>query len=252
MKKSLSLDTVFADRPFHERFDLARNAGFDQVEFGAWTDLDISLIAEKLRANRLRLAAMAGAHGHSFAEPARREDFLEYLSQSIAVAKCFGCRNLLIPSLGDSALPGCRVGDYTCIAAATRTLFEGAAKADRAGMTLHLQPIGNGTAKSLIRSAQSAAEVVKTIKSPAIRLLFPLSPVQGANGDALATLRGYRDLIGYVHVDFGHDQGDGNGMADPAGLGAYLSAELDYDGVVGFTCRAAGNAESCLDWIRKF
>lgn len=250
IQKSLSLDALFAELPFYQRFDAVRAAGFDQVEIGAWTELELSTVSEKLAANRLRLSALVGANRLSFAQQAERDDFLEHLSQSIAVAKSFDCRNLILAQSGGSGLPGCAENDYTCAAAAFRTLLDASDKAARAGVTLHLKSIGDGTPGGVVAATQAAGDVVRMVNSPSLRLLYVAPPAQMTRQNIPDAIHRHRDVIGYVHVcgEVGMEE---EGTASHAGgHGRVLSDVMGYDGVVGFACR--GENDACIDWIRSF
>ena len=98
MDKAVSIQSMFTDAPFYERFGRAGRAGFTHVEFGKWTELDLSRVREELSASGVRLYAMTGADSFALTDPAIRKEFHEYLSQSIAVAKVIGCGNLIIRS----------------------------------------------------------------------------------------------------------------------------------------------------------
>lgn len=254
MKKSLSIQTMFEDRPFYERFALARSAGFDFVEFGDWTDLDFTRVTDELRANGLRLGSIAGSLEHALDDPDRREDFLEFLSQSIAVAKSFACGNLIIEPGGDPL--ACRTdgGDFTRIAAVTRALIDAAEKARRAGVTLMLKPISTRrNPRALIHTTAAAVEVVKVVNSPDLRLLYDVTQMQAMEGDIIATIRKYRDLIGYVQIgDDCHAADLEDGEINLRHFLRVLIDELGYNGIVGFLCRGGSGEENGLERLRTF
>ena len=245
---------MFADRPFYERFALARAAGFDFVEFGDWTDLDFTRVTAELRANDLRLASIAGSLGHALDDPDRREDFLEFLSQSIAVAKNFACGNLIIEAGGDSLLYRETGGDFARIAAITRALMDAAEKARRSGVTLLLKP--SDTHKdphAILHTTSAAVEVVKVVNSPDLRLVYDVTQMQAMEGDIIATIRKYRDLIGYVQI------GDDSYAADlensEINIRLFLEVllgELGYKGIVGFLCGGGAEDATCLDILGTF
>ena len=41
MIRSVCIETIFTEVPFEERFELAKQSGFDYVEFWSWKDKDI-------------------------------------------------------------------------------------------------------------------------------------------------------------------------------------------------------------------
>lgn len=254
MKKSLSIETMFNAVPFYERFAKAREAGFEYVEFDGWTELDFTRVSEQLSRHELKLASISGARNHSLLVPEQREDFLEYLSQTIAVAKTFKCVNIVIASdaeVRDSVrLEPDAKSEFTRIAAATRAFMDASQLAAKAGMTLLLKSFGEMPASGRLRSLPSAGDVVRVVNSPALRLLYEVPRGEEFDAEALAALGKYRDVISYVHVcdSPGHD-GSGNGLA---GIRAALTKELAYTGFVGFKFRTNGDEATRLEEIRNF
>ncbi len=246
MKKSLSVETMFDDVPFYDRFAKVREAGFDWVEFSAWTSLEFSRITDALGENHLRLASIAGTEGQSPANPDQRDEFLEFLSQSIAVAKSFNCTNLIIET-GAKGISGRLAAasreDFAKASAATRTLDDAARKAKRAGVTLYLKPVRDGKTRTLgLDTIPSSGEVVRMVDSPALRLLMDAGTADMVGG-ADGALQRYGDLIGYIHI------GDRAVPSLPA-IRQTLTA-TGFDGFVGFSARAE-TGDPLLEQIKLF
>ncbi|MDR1745531.1 MAG: hypothetical protein LBS30_07250 [Planctomycetota bacterium] len=233
MKKSLCIETMFGDAPFAERFAKTRAAGFDFVEFSDWTNLDITRAGELLLENRLALTSISGARNHFLDDPDQREDFLEFLSQSIAVAKSFACSNIVVACESGS---GGRAPIIDALTAASR-------KTARAGMTLLVRPDTAGSGDRAC-GPQSIGDAVNALSSPSLRLLYETRRDGDADETALDTLRKYRDVVAYIRV-----------CGDPdtySRLRRALTEELDYNGVVGFRIDTVGREERCLEAIRNF
>jgi hydroxypyruvate isomerase len=255
MKKSLSIETMFTDVPFYDRFAKVRAAGFDYIEFEGWTELVFSRVTELLNRHGLGLASISGARPHALLDPARHEDFLEFLSQTIAVAKCLSCTNIIIASESDvldSVVPG-KDGkcDFAAIAAAIRTLTEASAKAVKAGITLLVASSGESPANSLPCHVPSAGDVVKLVSSPALRLLHEVKRGERLDAGPAAALRKYRDVIQYVQVTDAPDspRPAATSLAD---IGAALTRDLGYAGIVGFKLHPNGDEAQRLEEIRRF
>ncbi len=255
MEKALSLQSMFTDVPFYERFGKARPAGFHLVELGGWTELDLSRVREELSARGLRLYAMTGADRFSLTDPAVREAFHEYLSQSIAVAKSFGCGNLIVRPEGGSfgsapaqASPA-DSADFTGRAAAVQTLMEAAGKAERAGVRLLLKPgPASGCAGQYLRTNSSAGSLVKVVNSPALRLLYMIDPARGMEDGAAATFAKYRNQVGHVHVGDGEERTEGAAFLTERlrSIERVLENDFQYGGAIGFDFRAGANEAACL------
>lgn len=256
MKKAVSIATLFTDVPFYDRFARAKAAGFDQVEIGGWTNLDLTRVADELQTNALSLAGLAGAESHALTNPEEREDFLEYLSQSIAVAKSFDCKDLILTSCEDAKtmpLDRSRQSDFTKIAAATRALMDAADKAHRAGVVLHVKPQAIPAAPGeFLETIQSVGEVVKVVNNPALQLLFPLGPVQALQNEVLDNLRRYRSHIGYIHLGSEQPALPPGGAADLPLVSRVLRDELAFRGVVCFVSRTGVSVDGDLAAWRDF
>ncbi len=253
MEIAVSLHDLFTASPFYDRFAKARQAGFSLVEIGDWTKLDLSRVTEELGRHSLRLSAMTGAGRFSLTDPDACEPFLEYLSQSIAVAKSFDCRKLVIQSADSgsaisvpktAAVPESDAdffggADFLGRAAAMHTLTRAAEKAARAGVTLFLKPAFlSGESFSYLHTNSSAGSLVRAVDSPALRLLFTFSLTHPIEDSVAATFGRYKDYIGYVHI----------GEANLWVIRAVLDEGLRYDGTVGLL-HQGGMDEA--DWLRE-
>lgn len=258
MKKSLSIETMFGDVSFYDRFARVRAAGFDCVELEDWTELDITRVRRELSDHRLILTGISGARNHSLANPAHREDFLEFLSQTIAVARNFGCANIVIASEAEvsaSARFGVdRKDDFDKMTAITRALMEAAQKAAKAGMTLLIRPFGQkASAARNAGSAPSAADVVRVINSPALRLLYEVRVDETEDGMMAEGMRKYRDLVEYVRVVDSEKRSGSEGCGESfSRIRKALDAELAYNGVVCFEMRSGSGEKDCIEEIRAF
>lgn len=257
MKKSISIETMFREVPFYQRFAKVKEAGFDYVEFGVWANLDITRVMNLIKEHGLKVAAISGDRDYSPIVPDAREDFLEYLSQSLAVAKTFNCKHLVIHSnpIGESgamSLAGAANSDFTKVAAATRALMDAAQKAERAGRVLLLKPVSTYKYPgSFMHNTATAGAVVRVVNSPHLKLLYDVSQMQLMEGNILNTLAAYRDCIGYVHLS-GSLEYDGLREVNIPSFKKMLVEELGYDGIVGFELQSEGNNEACINAIRDF
>lgn len=248
MEIAAPLQTMFTDAPFYERFGKAGRAGFTLVEIGDWTRLDLSRVTEELSRHSLRLAAMTGADAFSLIDPAAHGEFLEYLSQSLAVAKSFGCERLIVQSADRGTEPAeppaspAESADFTGRAAAAQALMDAADKAARAGVTLLLKAApATGQSFSYLHTNSSAGSLVKVINSPALRLLFTFSLSRPIEDAAVSTFRKYQEYVGHVHV----------GEANLRVIGSVLADGFGYDGTVGLMVSTKGEEEKRIEEIRS-
>jgi hydroxypyruvate isomerase len=241
MKKSLCIEMYFTDKPFEERFRLASEAGFDYIEFWSWTDKDIPEIKELCQRHDLGIASFSGDQNLSLIDETQRADYLRFAERSLEVAGFLGCENLVIHSngLGDGGVvlnPYDHVSRLQKIEAMAETLKGLAPRAERAGVTLLLEALNTRVDHpgNFLSSTAQAAEIVDSIGSRRIKILYDVYHMQIMEGNILSTLRKYMDRIGYIHiadVPGRHEPGTGeinfpNVMTALRGLG--------YGGFVGF------------------
>ncbi len=241
MKKSLCIEMFFTDAPFEERFRLAKEAGFDYIEFWSWMDKDILRIKELCHRYDLGVASFSGDRSLSLIDESQQKDYLRFVEESLDVAGSLGCANLVIHSngLGDG---GVVLNAYDHLSpgqktkAMAETLMMLARRAEKAGVTLLLEALNTRADHpgNFLTSTRQAAELVVSTGSRLIKILYDIYHMQIMEGNIIDTLRNHIDLIGYIHiadVPGRHEPGTGeinfpNVMTALRGLG--------YDGFVGF------------------
>ena len=91
---------MYAELPFLDRFQAAKDDGFDFVEFWSWTDKDLGAVRDAAERAGIGIAGFNGDAELSLIDPAQRADYLAFLEQSIAAARQVGARSLTIHSNG--------------------------------------------------------------------------------------------------------------------------------------------------------
>jgi hydroxypyruvate isomerase len=241
MKKSLCIEMYFTDKPFEERFRLASEAGFDYIEFWSWTDKDIPEIKELCQRHDLGIASFSGDQNLSLIDETQRADYLRFVERSLEVAGFLGCENLVIHSngLGDGGAvlnPYDHVSRLQKIEAMAETLKGLAPRAERVGVTLLLEALNTRVDHpgNFLSSTAQAAEIVDSIGSRRIKILYDVYHMQIMEGNILSTLRNNMDRIGYIHIaDVPGRHEPGTGEINFPNVMKELR-ELGYDGFVGF------------------
>ncbi|MCC8179981.1 MAG: hypothetical protein LIP23_03595 [Planctomycetes bacterium] len=217
MPKSVVLDSILPQLDIYQRFAPAREAGFTHVDIDDWTELDFNQVKANLVENSLRISCLGGDKHHTLAEPGNVEEFLEFLSQSLAVSKSLACPNLRIQA---------GVGK----AGATAALLDGVAKADKAGRTLLLEPAANSADPAAeARANDQISALVKAVGSIHCRMLLRLR-LRSMNLDTIQVLaKKYRGTVGYIQIEDFPDMGRiDNPQTFYAGLNQLLENELGY------------------------
>lgn len=262
MEKSLFLERVFQDLPFYERFAQAAAAGFNLVELCSWTDLDLSQVGEELVRNGLGLSALYGSAGHDLSRLESHAGFMEHLSQSIAVAKSFGCKKIIIESNAGANGDGDPLDagetniiareDLKSAAIATRVLMSVAQKCERTGVTLYLKPPrGLSASYSFLSSLRLSGNVVAAVNSPGLRLLLDASELWRSHRDPDApnVMRRISAFLGYVHI--GSDVIGDDWPAEFAWFKKNIASFYEFDGTVGLFYPAALGDQELLRSFRE-
>lgn len=109
-------------------------------------------------------------------------------------------------------------------------------RAEKARVTLLLEALNTRADHpgNFLSSTRQAAELVVSMESRWIKILYDIYHMQIMEGNIIDTLRNYIDLIGYIHiadVPGRHEPGTGE-INFPNVMSALR--ELEYDGFVGF------------------
>lgn len=259
MKKSICIEKLFVDLPFYERFAKVREAGFDYIEFGSWEQHDVKRILALLEENRLKLGCFSGDKDYNLIDPAHSREFIDYLKRSVDVAHLLGCENLVLHSNalaeeGRMCTAGNEQNDRTKIACATKNLLEAARIAEKDGVTLQLEPVSTYAKPGYyMTTSASAADIIRVVGSPRLKLLYDIYHMQLMEGDLANTLRKNADILGYIHIgDVPGRHEPGTGEINYGYLKKVLVEELGFDGIFAFELSPLTTMEACLEAMRAF
>lgn len=104
--RSACIEPMYSEIPFLERFQAAKDDGFEFVEFWSWTDKDLHAVKAAAQKAGIGISGFNGDADYSLIDPAHKEKYLEYLRKSVAVAQQIGARSVTIHSnaLGDAGI----------------------------------------------------------------------------------------------------------------------------------------------------
>ena len=241
MKKSVCIEMLFSEVPFEDRFGRTTESGFDYIEFWSWKDKDIQKIKELCRANDLKIASFSGDQDFSMIDEVQKADYVAFVQESIEIAKFLSCDNLVIHSnaLGEN---GVVINHYPDIADPDKTaamlgvLETLAIAAEKSNVTLVLEALNTMVDHSgnFLASTRQAAELIKSVNSPRIKILYDIYHMQIMEGNLIDTLNLYIDTIGYIHIaDVPGRHEPGTGEINFGNVFKTLE-KLKYDGIIGF------------------
>lgn len=232
---SVCLETVFTDRPVEERIERIRDAGYDAVEFwhpeGTWDGstvrFDRPKDARSLRETCRRLGvrlndfSFHGWDGSLGGSPVRAETpdlYREQIRKMVSFAREAGCdKGIVLSGMSDPALSRERMRSHL-----EEALAGAVAIAAASGVTLLLEPLNTRVDHPgyYLDSSREGIEIVRSIRSPHLKLLFDVYHMQVMEGNLLATIEGNIDVIGHFH------------SAGVPGRAELFGGELDYPEIV--------------------
>ncbi len=254
-KFAANLTMLFTERPFLERFEAARKAGFDAVEFlfpYAWPAEQIKALLDE---HRLKLVLHnlpagdwdAGDRGIA-CDPARTAEFREGVARAIAYARVLGVPqlNCLAGKLPQGIDP--QKAEETLVGNLRRAAGELAAQ----GLRLLIEPINTFDIPGfyLHRTAQALALIDK-VGSDNLFLQYDIYHMQRMEGELAATLS--RHLAKIAHIQLADNPGrnePGTGEINYAFLFAHLD-RIGYSGWIGCEYKPAGKTEEGLGWRQR-
>lgn len=251
-----NLTMMFNEVGFLERFEAARRAGFDAVEYLFPYPFPKEQLAERLQASRLVQALhnlpagdwAAGDRGIA-CHPSRVGEFQDGVGLAISYAKALGCAQL-------NCLAGIRPPGVE-EEAAERVLVDNLRFAARAlaaeGLRLLVEPINTRDIPGfLLRHTAQALRIMDLVGEPNLHLQYDVYHMQVMEGDLVPTLRSHLARIAHVQV------ADNPGRNEP-GTGEiaypFVFAELDrmgYTGWVGCEYRPRLDTVAGLEWFAPY
>jgi len=241
MKKSICIEMLFAEAAFEDRFRLTKQSGFDYIEFWSWKDKDIQKIKELCRVHDLKIASFSGDQDFSMVDKGQKEDYVAFVKESIEIAKFLSCGHLVVHSnaLGEK---GVVINHYPDIAKKNKisamldVLQTLATEAEKSNVILALEALNTAVDHrgNFLTSTKQAAELIRTVNSAYIKILYDVYHMQIMEGNIINTLKAYIDAIGYIHIaDVPGRHEPGTGEINFTNIMKTLK-KLKYDGMIGF------------------
>ncbi len=250
MKLSVSLQAVFGKRELslEQRLRKAAAQGYAAVEFWSWWDQDLKAIAHAAEETGVAIGSIC-TKSVSLVDPAEREQYLVGLRESIAAAQQLNCK-YLITLTGNTRDGVSREEQLASVVSGLRAagqLLEGT------GITLILEPLNTLVDHPgyFLERADEAAEIIRSVAHPQVRLLYDVYHQQITEGNLIPTIRKHMDIIDYFHIadhPGRHEPGTGEINYDRV-LEAIRAS--GYEGYIGLEYFTQEDPEESLARIRK-
>ena len=198
---------MYSEIPFLDRFQAAKDDGFEFVEFWSWTDKDLDAVKAAAGKAGVGISGFNGDADYSLIDPTHKEKYLDFLKKSVAAAQKVGAKSVTIHSnaLGDA---GIVVNHYTELSDTVKLcsmydmLLECAKIAEESGIAMNLEPLNITTdhVGNYLTTTRMAAEMTRLIGSPMLKVLYDVYHMQLNEGSLCDNIKAYADQLGHIHV----------------------------------------------------
>jgi hydroxypyruvate isomerase len=256
MRFCANVSILFKEVALLERFGRAREAGFRAVEFWWPAGEDLGEVEAAIKEAGLEVALfnfdagdMPGGERGLLSDPERVAQFRENVPVALQLAGRLGCGKL-------NALVGHRLEGMDReeqFELARESIGWASDLAAEQGAEIMIEAVNtfeNGL--YLLYTTRDGAEFVRSVGRENVKLQYDVYHMQRMEGNIVANLREYIDVIGHVQVADSPDRGEpGTGEIHyPFVLGAL--EDLGYDGYVGLEYNpTTPTTEESLSWLPK-
>jgi hydroxypyruvate isomerase len=250
---AVNVGFLYAELPWAERFEAARDDGFEAVE-SAWPADPAAFVGE-VRRTGLRVALLnvfagdldAGERGHAN-DPAAVERWRGDFEAAIRLAGEVRCPTLNVLAGNDVAGVD-RAAQLACLDANLRWALPRARAAGRTLVVEMLNP--TDTPAYLAASLDAALAIVEPLAPLGLRFQLDTYHAGRLGLDVAATLRRLAPLVGHVQLADVPGRGEpGTGSIPwPAFFDAL--ADVAYEGTVGLEYRPAAGTREGLAWLPR-
>lgn len=241
LKRCACIETMYGEAAFLDRFQAAKDDGFDFVEFWSWADKDLDAVKAAAGRVGISIAAFNGDAELSLIDPEQREAYLAFLRRSVEAARKLGARSLTIHSNGlgpDGAVVNAcsHLSDTVKLCTMFGTLRDCARLAEASGIRMNLEPLNAVTdhAGNFLTTTRMAAELTRLVGCPSLGVLYDIYHMQLSEGGLCDNIRAYGGQFGHVHAaDAPGRHEPGTGEINFSRVLACLE-ETGYQGLVGY------------------
>ncbi len=187
-----------------EALELASSIGYEGFEMFDWRNPEErGAYAAAMRKHGLEAVCITAnkgvrAPGCGLTDPAEREGFLAEIETASQVAQQFDCRRLVVlTGFEREGIPRSEQME-SCVAG----LQAAVPLLERAGMTIVIEPINTLVTRPgfFLAGGREGFEMVRSVDSQNVKLLFDIYHVQVTDGDLIGQIRNNIDWIGHFQI----------------------------------------------------
>ncbi|XP_050293759.1 putative hydroxypyruvate isomerase [Anthonomus grandis grandis] len=251
-----NLSFLFKEKPFLERYALAKRAGFSVVESGfpyGFSKEEVvqaqkSAGVEQVLVNILTGDVTKGELGFA-AVPGKEKEFQETFNTTIDYAKALGAKKIHIMS-GRVEGPCSEAND----AAYINNLKYAAKILEKENIIGLIEPINKYSVPNYyMNSYEKAINVIKTINSPFIKLQLDIFHLQLIKGQITHTAREVKPYVGHVQIAQAphRHEPDVPGEINYEYVFDVIRDEVGYSDYIGLEYTPKGDTEEGLKWVKN-
>jgi len=240
---SANIGLLWPDRPLLERIDAAARAGFRAIEMHWPYEVPAAEVAARCRRQGLRILGINTSRGDFErgerglgAQPGREAAFLEDFERVRRYGRACGASAIHVMA-GNLPAEGYEAGRRTLLA----NLAAAVQRVADEDLTLLLEPLNTHVdhAGYCLNSSDMGAEIVRSVNSPALRLLYDVYHMQVMEGNVIDHIRRHKAVIGHFH------------SAGVPGRGEHYGTELNYPAILRAIEETGYNGAFGLEYFPK-
>lgn len=245
MKYSACIEWLFAETgDFPDRIRSAGQAGLDGVEFWKWSGKNLDAIQAALDETGLALTGFVAEPMVPLTDPARHDDFLEGLKQSVDVARRLGAP-MLIAQAGDDLADRTRTEQHAAI---VDVLGRAADVLKGSAVVLGVEPLNTRVDHKgyYLASTKEGLDIADEVDRSEIGIVYDIYHSAVMDEDIADVLTGRLDRVAHVHLaDAPGRHEPGSGSMDWRSKVGWLVAN-GYRGMIGLEYKPRGPTAASL------
>lgn len=244
---------LLPELPFAQRLSALASAGFQAIEFGFPSQVDLEALAaarqewgfEIILFNQ-DVPVWDRANRGYLVDPARQSEFQRTLDQALEIAGRLKVHKIMLPS--GVEVPGLNRGEMR--ACMLENLRYAAPLALQAGVVLTIEALNpDDNPGYYLTTSQEAIEIVQELDHPNVRFQFDTYHLQKMEGGLDELMRAYQAWIGHIQfADYPGRHEPGTGQIDFNALVAAIQ-ESGYADYIGLEYIPLAPGLEALKWV---
>ena len=256
MRFSVNISILYTEVPFLERFARAAASGFGAVEFWWPRGENLGKVEDAARDAGVDVVLfnfdagdMPSGDRGLLSDPARQAEFRANVPVALGLAERLGC--IRLNALVGLAQFGLDRDEQ--LALARENVVWAADQAAQIGASVLIEAVNtfeNGP--YLLSRTPDAADFVRSVARPNVRLQYDVYHMQRMEGNLAATLSEHLPLVAHIQIaDSPRRNEPGTGEINFGYLFRHIE-ELGYKGYIGLEYRpSSGSTEESLGWLPR-